>query len=187
MKESAVRSRILNVAARLFYEQGYNSTGINQVIAEADIARASLYHHFSSKTDLLMAYLQEAEESWLNKLIDTLAPIDDAEQKLWALFDYRMNRQLTAGFGGCQFVKISAEVANDDQQVFKLVAHQKDQFKSVIKNIVADLKRNYVDYLNNDMLTDTLFLLMEGATVASSIYKNATALNNAKKIAKQLI
>ena len=51
------RKKIVDTAARLFYEQGYNSTGINQIIAEAGIAKASLYAHFSSKEDLLKEYL----------------------------------------------------------------------------------------------------------------------------------
>ena len=48
------RERILDTAARLFYAQGYNSTGINQVIKEANVAKASLYQHFPSKEDLLI-------------------------------------------------------------------------------------------------------------------------------------
>ena len=57
MRESSVKDRILDTASRLFYDQGYHVTGINQIIDEADIARASLYNHFPSKTDLLLAYL----------------------------------------------------------------------------------------------------------------------------------
>lgn len=49
-----VRENILSTAADLFYKQGYNSTGINQIIDEADIARGSLYNHFKSKNDCSM-------------------------------------------------------------------------------------------------------------------------------------
>ena len=51
MRESAVKDRILDTASRLFYERGDHTTGINQIIEEAEIARASLYNHFPSKTD----------------------------------------------------------------------------------------------------------------------------------------
>src|ERR1700709_2865132 len=110
MKESAARTRILDVASRLFYEQGYNSTGINQIIEEADIARGSLYNHFPSKRDLLTAYIQNAEEMWFAELDKYLALIKNPRQKLLALFDYRLERQLRSAFGGCQFTKIGAEV-----------------------------------------------------------------------------
>jgi AcrR family transcriptional regulator len=59
MRESTVKDRILDTASRLFYDQGYHITGINQIIDEADIARASLYNHFPSKTDLLLAIWTE--------------------------------------------------------------------------------------------------------------------------------
>ena len=61
MKKEKVRERIIRVASDLFYKQGYNSTGINQIIAEADIVIGSLYNHFSSKNDLLQAYLIKEE------------------------------------------------------------------------------------------------------------------------------
>ncbi|HAD79392.1 MAG TPA: TetR family transcriptional regulator, partial [Flavobacteriaceae bacterium] len=69
MKSSvAVRDRILDTASELFYRQGYNSTGINQIIDEAEIARASLYHHVKSKNDLLYAYLEKTNDAWFAQL-----------------------------------------------------------------------------------------------------------------------
>ena len=52
MRESAVKDRILDTASRLFYDQGYHITGINQIIEEAEIARASLYNHFPNSMNL---------------------------------------------------------------------------------------------------------------------------------------
>ena len=52
------RKRIIDTASRLFYQQGYTATGINQIIEEADISKASLYQHFKSKEDLLLEYLE---------------------------------------------------------------------------------------------------------------------------------
>lgn len=60
------RTRILNAAARLFYEQGYHITGINQVITEADVAKASFYHHLASKEDLCIAYLNQRHQDWFS-------------------------------------------------------------------------------------------------------------------------
>jgi len=57
MKHSAVRQTIIETASDLFYHNGYNLTGINEVIQEAGIAKATLYNHFKSKDDLCSAYL----------------------------------------------------------------------------------------------------------------------------------
>src|SRR6201996_5810689 len=109
MKESAVKDRILDTASRLFYEQGYHVTGINQIIEEADIARASLYNHFTSKTELLLAYLDRTHEEWFRELDVFLAPVAGPREKLLALFDFRIRRQQRNKYRGCNFNKITAE------------------------------------------------------------------------------
>lgn len=186
MKDSAVRERILDVASRLFYEQGYNSTGINQIIEEADIAKASLYHHFASKTDLLSAYLQETDErsfTLLNSFIDN---IKDPRKKVLGIFDYRINRQLASNFKGCQFIKISSEAARDDEQVFELVARNKARMKAYIKTLLVQSGARH-ETMPVAMLADALFLLLEGATISVTINKDPDALRTAKKIAEKLI
>ncbi|MEO6282923.1 MAG: TetR/AcrR family transcriptional regulator [Dyadobacter sp.] len=187
MKESVIRTRILEVASRLFYEQGYNSTGINQIIQEAEIARGSLYNHFPSKRDLLTAYIQNSENLWFMGLDEFLKPIEDPKQKLLAMFDYRIDRQLRSKFGGCHFNKIGAEVSGDDLDAFVLVQHQKDRLKTYIMALLGLVTPVQPAAIGKEMLLDTLFLLMEGATVAASAYKDSQPLKDARKIAEILL
>src|SRR5262249_52243384 len=107
MRESAVKERILETASRLFYDQGYHVTGINQIIEEADIARASLYNHFPSKTDLLLAYLDQTHQEWFMELDHYLTDFSTPREKLLALFDFRIERQRTLKYKGCHFNKIT--------------------------------------------------------------------------------
>ncbi len=81
MKKEKVRERIIRVASELFYKQGYNSTGINQIIAEADIAIGSLYNHFASKNDLLQAYLIKEEQEWFEGLEKALSLLQIPEKR----------------------------------------------------------------------------------------------------------
>jgi len=187
MKESATRTRILDVASRLFYEQGYNSTGINQIIEEANIARGSLYNHFPSKRDLLSAYLQNAEELWFDGLDQFLAAIKNPKLKLLGLFDYRIERQLRSNFGGCQFIKIGAEIPKDDTDAFELVRHQKNRIKLYISDLLIHINLSDTQPFTKEMLADTLFLILEGATISATVYKNVEAIRNAKNIAKKLL
>src|ERR1700734_209683 len=117
MRESGVKDRILETASRLFYEQGNHMTGINQIIDEADIARASLYNHFPSKTDLLLAYLDRTHQLWFEELDIFMATISGPRERLLALFDFRIRRQLRLKYKGCHFNKIIAETC-EDQEVF---------------------------------------------------------------------
>jgi AcrR family transcriptional regulator len=185
MKKSEVKEKILRVASRLFYEQGYNLTGINQIIAEADIARASLYNHFESKTDLLLVYLREAEEIWFTAMEDFVSPISDPKEKLLALFDFRMDRQILLNFGGCQFIKISSEVSREEHLVMEAVARQKDRYRMYIGDIAKELPEQPL--LTPDLLTETLFLLLEGASVSGQIYKNQESFQKARAIAGKLL
>ena len=64
MTKSDPRERLLRTAESLFQAQGYRATGINQLLEEAGVAKASFYHHFKSKEELLIAFLRRAHETW---------------------------------------------------------------------------------------------------------------------------
>lgn len=185
MVTNSVKDKIVSVAGRLFYEQGYNNTGINQVIDEAGVAKASLYNHFNSKTDLLIAYLNSFGDNWFAGADKLLSTINDPKQKLLALFDYRINNQRKANYGGCAFIKISAEVEPDETEIFKLVRGFKQRMQEYIHALV--IKANESKILTDDMLTDTVYLLMEGGLSAAAIFKNTKDLEKGKKILKQLL
>lgn len=184
MKNQAVKDKIVAVSSRLFYEQGYNTTGINQIIAEAGIAKASLYHHFPSKNDLLHKYLEEKDQSLFEQLDNFLTPYSHPRDCLIALFDFRIKRQLDQHFGGCAFVKASVEVP-EEKEAHQIISRHKEHFKRFIKTLVKQLEGQHL--LRPDQLSDTLYLLMEGAIADAQIMKNKTSLAKAKKIAQQLL
>ncbi|WP_162384108.1 TetR/AcrR family transcriptional regulator [Spirosoma endbachense] len=185
MKESVVKDRIIDVASRLFYEQGYNLTGINQIIDEAEIARASLYNHFDSKTELLLAYLEKAERIWFSQLDAFLEPIADPKEKLLGLFDHRIGRQQKSGFGGCQFIKISAEVSRSETSVLEVVKDQKERLKSLISHLVKQV--NHAQLLTDEQLTDMIFLLLEGGATNGAITKNSSGLVSGRVIVEKFL
>lgn len=185
-KESPVRKRILDTASTLFYKQGYNATGINQIIADADIARASLYNHFPSKTDLLYGYVAQKDENWFKALEAYLAKIKDPKKRILGIFDFRIERQIEQHFGGCPFVKVSAEASTEEKKTFDLIAKHKEHLKFYIKDLVLQSKPSQ-QLLTVDMLADAIFLLMEGATVMVNIKKQQKSLSDAKKIVQQLL
>jgi AcrR family transcriptional regulator len=184
MKESAVKDRILNTASRLFYDQGYHVTGINQIIDEADIARASLYNHFASKTDLLLAYLDKTHEKWFKDLEEWLTPMVSAREKLIALFDFRIQRQRHSNYKGCHFNKITAETA-DDEEVFRRVKAHKERFREYIRSLVRQTWHRHL--LDDDTLTDTIFLLLEGGIAVGAMFRNSEDAEKAKRIALALL
>ncbi|MCE7039120.1 TetR/AcrR family transcriptional regulator [Dyadobacter sp. CY312] len=89
-KKISVQQRILDTASRLFYCQGFNNTGINQVIAEADIAIGSLYKHYKSKNELLYHYLEMQEIEFFYNLNEYLKGEGNPKEKLLKLINYRI-------------------------------------------------------------------------------------------------
>lgn len=181
----AVVDKILDTAEKLFYKQGYNMTGINQVIEEADIAKASLYKHFESKTDLLVAYLQRFHEKTFEKLEATVAKETDPKRKLLVIFDYFAERQLYREYGGCPFVKANDEAGLCDVRILAEI----QKTKSRLKNFVSELVLNSAHKLQvtDEELTEMIFLMVEGGMVSASIFKQTSDLMSAKAIIQKII
>lgn len=180
-----VADKILDTAERLFFEQGYNITGINQVIEEADIAKASLYKHFESKVDLLVAYLQRYHESWYDRLEAAANKTADPKQKLLGIFDYHHERQVQGGYGGCRFVKANDEAGMSDERVLAEIQKAKQRLKAFIKQLV--INSGHKNLLTDEELTELIFMMLEGGIVAASIFKQADDLQSAKTILQKLI
>jgi AcrR family transcriptional regulator len=180
-----VVNKILDTASRLFYKQGYNNTGINQVIEEADIAKASLYKHFESKTDLLVAYIQRTRERWFERLEAAIEKSSDPKNKLLTLFDYHGERQESREFGGCPFIKANDEAGMSDPRVLAEIQQTKQLLKDTVNKLVAG--SGHKKLLTDKELSEIIFLLVEGGVVAASIFKQTKELQSAKKIIKKLI
>lgn len=183
-KSPAVRERIMEVASRLFYQQGFALTGINQIIAEAEIAIGSLYNHFNSKTDLLMAYLEQEDLVWFTGFEIFSASAKNPVQKLLKLCDYRMHLQEKSRFAGCHFIKINAEIGKEATMVYELVEAHKEKQRKLIRELVKQTELRAKD---KHQLADTLFLLLEGGSAASTVYKNNWPLKQAKKAITALL
>ena len=82
------RERIIETAQSLFFAQGYKATGINQIIKEAKVAKASFYDHFPSKDDLGEAYLNLSSEMVFNRFADVINSKSNPKEGLLGLFDF---------------------------------------------------------------------------------------------------
>jgi AcrR family transcriptional regulator len=180
-----VTDKILDTAERLFYTQGYNSTGINQVIEEAAIAKASLYKHFESKTDLMVAYLERLHQRWFDRLEAAVNKVTDPKKKLLAIIDHHRERQTLREFGGCPFIKANDEAGMEAPRILAEIQHAKSRVKKLISELVAHSGHKKI--LSDKELAETIFLLTEGAVVSASVYKQDAELLAAKKILQKLI
>ena len=183
--KSSVQQRILDTASNLFYYQGFNNTGINQIIAEADIAIGSLYKHYRSKNDLLYHYLEMQEVSFFYNLNEYVKDEKNPKKKLLKLIDYRIQLQKDANFSGCHFIKINAELGRKDERVNEIVAKHKEKQKAYLHTIVEEIGSAQILPLPTILLTNSIFLMIEGAIVSATIQGNTNDMEALKKIILQ--
>lgn len=176
------KEKILATAGRLFYEQGYNSTGINQVLEEAGVAKASLYSHFGSKEELGLAYLKETRTEWFAGITAMVDKKTDPADRLLAIFDF-LERQLPLQhFKGCRFINMLAEIGDSQPEMQQQVLEHKRKLRRYVQQLLAAVHDS-----GEPSLADTIYLLFEGAIVESKVYKEIWPVKTAKKMVKRLI
>lgn len=183
-REITVREHIIQTAMRLFHEQGYNLTGINQIINEADVAKASLYYHFPSKEDLCVSYLQRRNSIWFTGLEVYLRDIPGPKEKLIKTFDFRALHMKKNNFGGCSYIKIISEMPQRGEKINRQVILQKEKQRNFFLELTEQLE---ADRKKAVTLAETIFLLFDGGTVQCQVYRDAKPLQAAKKVVTSLL
>jgi AcrR family transcriptional regulator len=176
---SDVRERIVSTASRLFYQQGYNATGINQVIAEADVAKASLYQHFPSKEDLLHEYLLRAGQEWIGPLLQKAKEAATLQEKILLPFDLFAEFTKCMDYRGCNFQNIISEIPAGNVRITDLVRQQKLATRNYFQ---AQLSA-----LGKPELADEIYIIFEGACIVSQLYGHDWALGTARNLVQRMI
>lgn len=136
---SEARSRLLATATRLFYAEGLHAVGIDRIVAEANVTRATLYRHFASKDDLVVAYLQgvsEVDRAGVDKaLASGLSPADT----LRAIAASIAEGIQSAHFRGCAFLNAVAEYPDPEHPVHQAVLAHREWFLRTVTDLLAQI------------------------------------------------
>lgn len=190
-KQNGPRERIVETACRLFYNQGYNNTGINQLLEEAKVAKASLYQHFGSKEEVGLTYLKVARVEWFEGLDKWTGTKTDPKQKLIACFDFLEYALRINEFRGCKFINMLSELADSASPMHDEIIEHKAKLRSYMKNFVREALANRASIVEDvekyESVGDSIYLMFEGAIVESKIYKDAWPILAAKKTVKTLL
>lgn len=161
----AARERILEAASRLFVRDGFRAVGVDTVIAEAGVAKMTLYAHFPSKDDLIAAYLERANERFWRWLDTAVAGVDDPRAKLVSMFHAVGKLANDPQCLGCTFQGTAAEFPDPEHPGHRVaLAH-----KQAVLARLGTLARE-ADLRDPEALADQLLLLMDGAWVAARMF-----------------
>lgn len=183
------KDRILEKAYDLFYRQGFQATGINQIIEESGVAKATFYAHFPSKDDLAVVYLRERGSRELGQMKDNLRKLKSPHERYRALMRNFGPWMKSADFRGCAFSNIAAEVTDVSDPIRKEVKYHDDAFRAIIRDVVADLAASSPKYRNLDVdyVAESYYLIARGALSASQLYHETWPIQLALRAVEDLI
>ena len=185
MKKLGVKERIIATASDLFYNQGYNQTGINQIISESEVAKASMYQHFRSKEDIAVAYLIARHSMWMGKLNDCVSIQNTAKGKVIGSFDYLLEWLNEVNFRGCGWHNIITDLPDGHDKIRDQAIYHKND----VRNWLHNLLKKEIDYdeTQAEELGDEILILIEGAIILSQIQKNEWPIKSAKRTCIKLL
>ncbi|AWX44340.1 hypothetical protein HME9304_01340 [Flagellimonas maritima] len=185
MKNSAIGEKIIKTASKLFYSNGYNATGVNEIIAKCGIAKATLYSHFNSKEDICLAYLQQRHDAFLTSFKIYVPERKNGKEQLLAIFDFLTDMYRDGDFNGCWALKTLGELSPNQERIFAAIQKQKKEFLSYLGEIVVNNVVN-VSKAEKEKISGGLYLLYESAITESHLFKNDWPIFLSKNIAPSI-
>lgn len=186
MNDKTARQKILDAAATLFYNDGITATGINTVTAKADVAKMSLYNNFSSKGELVDAYIAARHQEWLDLYQKRLEKTKTAKEAILAVFDAYQDHAEFAyekGFRGCGLLNAAAEFpANSSGR--NAVRQHKEQVEAIV---AEHLNRLLKDSQRVSYIASQLFFLLEGSMARAGLEGSSRQLQLARQMAEDIL
>jgi AcrR family transcriptional regulator len=159
------REDLIDAAMRVFYRQGFQASALDSILEEGGLSRMTLYSHFKSKDELLIAALRRRDEIFRNRMMKFVESKAGAPRdRLLAVFDYHEQWFTGDEFCGCMFINTAAEFSDP---------------RSAPRQVAAEHKRAIVRYLSElcaacgfddpDAIAEQLNILLEGAIVTAQV------------------
>ncbi|MFT5117611.1 MAG: AcrR family transcriptional regulator [Kiritimatiellia bacterium] len=173
------REQIVTEAQRLFYQYGFNATGVDRIITEAGVSKKTLYNHFKSKDELILATLRKRDELFRNNLMrETERIANTPRERLLALFDVLGEWFHDKNFSGCMFINAVAEFSAADNPCHIACAEHKRLVGEYIRGLAVA-----AEVQEADELAKKFTLLIEGAIVEAHVCGDKEAAVRAKQMA----
>ncbi|MEV6969378.1 TetR/AcrR family transcriptional regulator [Hamadaea sp. NPDC051192] len=164
VKESPARRRILDTATALFYGEGVHSVGVDRIIAEAGVAKATFYHHFPAKDDLVRSYLDEQYARQREAFTAVRARALTPQETITAIFDFMIKFGAEPGYRGCPFINVAAEYPDPQDPVRQVVEAQRVWTRATFRELLAAAGDP-----EPDRAAGVLMLLRDGVAVGSDL------------------
>ncbi len=182
-KSPGARERILDAAYELFSRNGIQAVGVDAVISRSGVARQTLYRHFASKQDLVLAFLERREDQWTRRWLqdEVCRRADDPSARLLAIFDVFDEWFARPDFEGCSFINVMLEHPDPSDAVHRASV----SYLAGIRGFIEGLARESGVGDAQDFARQW-HILMKGSIVAAEEGDRAAA-QRAKRIGMLLL
>ncbi len=180
---SSARQRLLETASELFYREGIRAIGVDTIVERSGVGKATLYRHFPSKDDLIVAYLEEEDRAhwiWFEEVIAAYEGLP--KEQLLAWFEACTQRLTESGFRGCAFLNALAEFSEADHPVHRCAVEHEHALRSRLYHLSLQ-----VGARDPEQLADQLLLVSSGALSSAPIFGPTGPVVQLKTIAAHLI
>jgi AcrR family transcriptional regulator len=177
------REDLLNTAMRVFYEEGFASAGVDRIAEVSGVTKRTLYKHFRTKDELILAVLRRRDEvfrNWLLRAVERRGA--SPRERLLLIFDVLDDWYQTHGWHGCMFLNALAEVGRSNRAITAAVAEHKLMMREHLRELAAEAGCG-----NPDSVSEALFLLTEGAVAVAAVEGDPSAIRRAGELAASLL
>jgi AcrR family transcriptional regulator len=173
-EKPTMKERILETADRLFYSRGIRAVGVDTIAAEIGISKRTLYNHFSSKDELIAAYLA-------GRFVQPPPSDNPPVDQILGTFDRLERGFASRGFRGCPFVNAVAELGAEDKSIKKIAIAFKESRRLWFRDLLLQL-----DVSDAEGLATQLVLLVDGS-IAQDLVRNDPSMARAAKEAARVL
>lgn len=177
------RDHLIEVACGLFYRHGFHATGIDTILAESGVAKMTLYKHFRSKDDLILATLRLQDRRWREWFVSAVEQRAAApRERLLAMFDVLEVSFRRKSFCGCPFLKATSEFPALNDPVHQIAVRHQSEVCRYIRGLASEAGAG-----DPDGLAEQLGLLLRGAIATAQVAGKVGSARKAKEVARGLI
>ncbi|MER7283619.1 TetR/AcrR family transcriptional regulator [Dactylosporangium sp. NPDC000244] len=164
MSQKPARERLMTVATALFYAEGIHAVGIDRIIAEAGVAKATFYHHFASKDELVRGYLVEEYQRQADALTAVHRAAEGARAALLAIFELLVDNAAHPSFRGCPFTNAAAEYPDPGHPVRRTIADYRRWNRDLFRELLAE-----TGHRDPDGTATMLMAIRDGIVIGGSL------------------
>lgn len=177
------KQAIIETATKLFEEHGFHAVGIDTIIAEAKVAKMTMYRHFSKKNNLIVEVLKARELMCKSSMDELVSQFEFPIEKLQAVFEWHNNWYQSDRFTGCMFAHAASEFNNGADEIKDAAANQKIKLMEFVEGILVSL----VSADEAKRLSPIFIMLLDGATLSAQVMGQRNAARDAWNAAQALL